>query len=568
MKNQLKKLSKLVFVYLIIVVSSCQKDELQTDSSNHNFNLKTENGTFAKFQLKALTNSLKIYNEEKSIKSNLTMMSDGFYFTIDTTKILKMTDDLTVSYTIRVKNAQTPKNSFQNLVISQYRNLPPQAYLFTYFPDEDYINRLKKDPKTYFSGTSRIGLLDINTIKYQVENCTTSYRSACDWGGSTHPAGDNCENTYMTYLTTCTDSPSYGDGGGGGGYYGGGGSGDDYGGGSAGGSIYGNFTRPVPYSERFYTSEIGSGIDEFYFIEDNITLSGAQMAWLTASVDRIHTIYNYLSVNNTFAGKAFAKEIVEQMRLNPDLNFDIEASSKSPANIDRSAITDATPEGKNFNELYDALSESSEFKKLFVDIFQDSKRFNVKFEIADHVYEDNDPAKKEVNATTSQDPVTKNLTIKISKQILIAGIPKSQTKIENAKTILHECIHAYLFVKANYPTAGTDFVKILNTMYPTPNEQHDFMYNKMIPTMQKVLSEIRDLVTTDPRRTDVSDLKIYTRVDKSAFEIWNWANYYKFLSVKGLEESNCYKEDYPDPSDALFLWGQYINYGHARLDKN
>ncbi len=106
--------------------------------------------------------------------------------------------------------------------------------------------------------------------------------------------------------------------------------------------------------------------------------------------------------------------------------------------------------------------------------------FNVKFEIGDHVYEKNDPTKKEVNATTSQDPVTKNIVIKISKQILSPDGTMKQTKIENAKTILHECIHAYLFVKAGNPNVGVDFVKILNTMYPTANEQHDFMYNQMI----------------------------------------------------------------------------------------
>jgi hypothetical protein len=45
-------------------------------------------------------------------------------------------------------------------------------------------------------------------------------------------------------------------------------------------------------------------------------------------------------------------------------------------------------------------------------------------------------------------------------------------------------------------------------MVPTPNEQHNFIYNYMLPTMQKVLGEIRDFVTTEPRRIDVSDLKI------------------------------------------------------------
>ena len=218
--------------------------------------------------------------------------------------------------------------------------------------------------------------------------------------------------------------------------------------------------------------------------------------------------------------------------------------------------------------MYTALTASPKFQKLFLDIFEDNTKYNVRFEIDEHVYEDNDPTKKEVNATTSQDPVTKNITIKVSKQILIPDTGQSQTNIENAKTILHECIHAYLFVKANNPAIGANFVEILNMMYPRVNEQHDFMYNRMVPTMQQVLSEIRDLVTTEVRRADVADLKIYTKSDLSAFEIWNWNNYYKYISINGLEEANCYKTDFPNPSDSLFLLGNYINSGRTRLDKN
>ena len=279
----------------------------------------------------------------------------------------------------------------------------------------------------------------------------------------------------------------------------------------------------------------------------------------------------YFIMNNSVKVHSFANYMIKEQIANPNLFFDINASFKSPMNIDLSSIPyDITkPENQKFNEVYKSLTESPEFKKLFESIFKDNKRFNVKFEIDNHVYENNNSTKEEVHATTSQDPVTKNIVIKISKQILSPDGTMRQTKIENAKTILHECIHAYLFVKAGNPNVGVDFVKTLNTMYPTDdNKQHDFMYNNMIPTMQKVLGEIRDFVTTEPRRIDVSDLKIYTKIDKSAFEIWDWNNFYKFISVKGLEEANFYKKDYPDQSDALFLMGQYVTYGAARLDKN
>lgn len=203
-----------------------------------------------------------------------------------------------------------------------------------------------------------------------------------------------------------------------------------------------------------------------------------------------------------------------------------------------------------------------------MDIFDDNKKFNVNFEINDHVYEDNDPSKKEVHATTSQDPITKVITIKVSKQILITGTTMSQTNIENAKTILHECIHAYLFVKANNPNVGADFVNILNTMYPTVNEQHDFMYTKMIPTMQKVLSEIRDSVTTQTGRNILeTQYTMHPTTNPLTSTQWIWNEYYKYISINGLEEATCFKIDFPKDSDQWKLFTKYIEYGHAESDK-
>ncbi|MCV2484072.1 SprT-like domain-containing protein [Flavobacterium sp. SH_e] len=299
-----------------------------------------------------------------------------------------------------------------------------------------------------------------------------------------------------------------------------------------------------------------------------------------------HTIvnnYNYSKalidfLNNqgfTPANKAFTLQMLyriedQQFTLVKQLNNAIQNfiySQKSPLDVNLSAIFNNInlPENKKFNEIYKNLTDSPEFKKLFLDIFDDNKKFNVTFEVNDHVYENNDPSKKEVHATTSEDPITKAITIKISKQILIAGTTMSQTNIENAKTILHECIHAYLFVKAKNPTIGAEFIKILNTMYPTANEQHDFMYAKMIPTMQKVLSEIRDSVTTQTGRTKVQERTMHPTILPLTSTPWNWDEYYKYLSLSGLDEATCFKVDFAVGSDHWNLLGNYIKYGHDDL---
>lgn len=263
----------------------------------------------------------------------------------------------------------------------------------------------------------------------------------------------------------------------------------------------------------------------------------------------------------------FTSEILKAINLNPSLNIDLESSFNSPFNIDRSSIKDVTEEDKKFNKIYDALKTSPEFKKLFIDIFDgDKSRINVKFEIADRVFTDNDTSKPEVNATTSEDPITKNLTIKISKQILISGTTRSQTNIENAKTILHECIHAYLFSKAANPAVGFTFVETLNSKYPTPNEQHNFMYDKMIPTMQKVLGEIRDMVTSEPRRNYLADINL-SPTPLTENILWNWMDYYLNLSLTGLESTNFFKNDFPNNSKQFLLFKSYIDKGSKILDR-
>jgi hypothetical protein len=104
-------------------------------------------------------------------------------------------------------------------------------------------------------------------------------------------------------------------------------------------------------------------------------------------------------------------------------------------------------------------------------------------------------------------------------------------------------------IKLTNPTVGMDIAGIINKMYPTINEQHDFMYTKMIPTMQKVLGEIRDLVTTTDGRIEVEKRTMHPTLIPLTSTPWNWSDYYKYVSLKGLEEASCFKEDFPKDSD-------------------
>jgi hypothetical protein len=505
-----------------------------------------------------------ILSHTETFKSNTQeniLEKNGNKSNLNFTKIVKGNEYTT--YLLLVNSYSIKNPYFMYYVITKKDSTEKAGYL-KFIPDTpiDSINE-----KTF---TGKIQMLDLKhkirsesifiNGQNQKQKTSTTARTASDCttkasiishnceNGKNHSPGERCgDKMYYAYyeillVTTCPFVSGYDNSG------------------------------PVP-NELMIGNNVGSGgSTPNYDYEINIfeqLLNDGQKAWWDNPENNLdkQKISIYLNQNPTDEAKEIASHMISQMYGKFAKKFDVEASLNSPMNIEISTITDATTEGAKFNSIYKSLTKSPEFKRLFLDVFKDSKRDNVKFEIEEHIYEDNDPTKKEVNATTSQDPVTKNLIIKISKQILIAGTTKSQTNIENAKTILHECIHAYLFVKANYPATGVDFVKILNSMYPTYDEQHDFMYNHMIPTMQQVLSEIRDLVTTAPKRAVIEQFRMYPTTNTRISTSWDWNEYYRYLSLNGLHETSCYIQDFPSGSDTLSLLDQYIKAGKRELDR-
>ena len=75
--------------------------------------------------------------------------------------------------------------------------------------------------------------------------------------------------------------------------------------------------------------------------------------------------------------------------------------------------------------------------------------------------------------------------------------------MEIAKTIIHECIHAYLNVKLFDSGQGMsittlnnlDFFNVVNQEYNGFNgdqEQHNFIYKYLLPTLKTILSDVKD----------------------------------------------------------------------------
>ena len=48
---------------------------------------------------------------------------------------------------------------------------------------------------------------------------------------------------------------------------------------------------------------------------------------------------------------------------------------------------------------------------------------------------------------------------------------------------------------------------------------------------------------------------------------FNWPDFYKYIGLSGLDETSCFKQDFPNNSDALSLLNQYIKGGKRELDR-
>ena len=117
----------------------------------------------------------------------------------------------------------------------------------------------------------------------------------------------------------------------------------------------------------------------------------------------------------------------------------------------------------------------------------------------------------------------------------------SQTNIENAKTIIYECIHAYLNVKLVDPSIGMsitnlksmEFCDVVNQQYndfsPGQN-QHNFIYNFMLPILETILAQVKDTLVTSADNATMNGLTMQIPVGTTGTD-FIWADFYHNLAL-------------------------------------
>ncbi len=262
---------------------------------------------------------------------------------------------------------------------------------------------------------------------------------------------------------------------------------------------------------------------------------------------------------------------------NPDLNFDFNLSLLSPANIDFSEIDTTTPEGQKLDCIYKKLIQSPTFTNLFTNTFGGTQtKLNVKFEIAETLSFPNAQGTCELNSTTTNGVTTYTNVIKIKKEILQTTNGMGlKSNILIAKVIIHELMHAYLSIKKVNCNSGSNLPYINNlelgeliqSFYQnfnchidvngSPQSQHDFMYNFLIPSFQNIFSEIRDLLVSANDLNYIQGGITFEDVDLGIAENWDWNKFYKYITLNGLHNCESFTETTTNNPIENFLYQSY-----------
>ncbi|CAH0337136.1 hypothetical protein FVB9288_02880 [Flavobacterium sp. CECT 9288] len=599
-----------VLLISLILCSSCSKDNYDNYDTIKGANnviyeipiaeLNTDNVFKAIFSKKFNNRSFENFLVNKN---DYKLKSTNEFFIPEKNAVVSKTDSL-ISYTMLIKRNGEKVNYFENLVIQINSKNQYSANIIRYYPKSFEINQEHNSfsliaDKQLVPLNQEAGKKIKNSMRLDNQTCISVSYSVCNQGGKDHIAGERCTKVYRDVSNTVCFETEIGGGG-------------DYG--STWGWNYSNgITFPgsgdglehddnpftittAPIDPRLDIGIEGSIIyDESYdafFSQIFYNNLGELKTWADQNRDLYNIILNSV-INDQWSAKSLkfanlamkflndnpneivlATEIISEILLNPSLNIDLESSFNSPFNIDRSSIKDVTEEDKKFNKIYKALTDSPAFKNLFLNLFDNNnKRFNVKFEIIENL----DTSVRKIDGFTTPPVLEGRPTlIQINKQILTSTGLRPMTNIEIAKTILHECIHAYLAIKGKYPDAGGSsipgienmtFAEVLKATRPGTGAQHDFMYKNMVPTIQKILAEIRDAVTSSTTRATVESIRLQPNfyTNPKSTTLWKWDDYFYYLSLNGLQDTEAFKISFPAKTDQFELLLEYTAFGHKHL---
>lgn len=535
MKNTIKKLNYYLLLFTALIFISCEKD-LYDEAIQKDKNILVKNISLSelsrKDNAKLFSSVDEVRNKKKNIQGKIVYDSiNDIYFDDQSGKYIEREDGYK-SYTFPILKYGSGDKKIENIVFSlneigEY-DVFKAKYDFTKEEMENLTEQEMASQNIIYTGITqgKLGqIVCINTVKW-ISYTIDEGNNEGDFGYT----GEWIATSYHCY-NMADNTGSFAGGGG-----------DTDGpidapsnsgtsvGQSGGGSIS---TTPIALTPTqagmaAFMHDFNDKQLDWYNNQDNATLN---------------SITNYL-VQNDFSPEStlFVYQFINQMVNNSNLNLDINASSKSPVFIDLSKVKTDDPNDplfskkKKFMCVYNKLLQSSKFKDLFVDMFQNNIKPNVTFEITDLPGNANSGLVGQT-IPTSNDGY--NNTIQIDTDLLDSG-----NNMLIANTILHECVHAFLHVKLADPSIGIsipnlnnmDLKDCINSYYGLFNNnqnQHAFIYNYLIPTMATILSQIKDSLVDNTTNSQMQLIQINNSTGSTP---WNWNDYFNNQALDGLEQ--------------------------------
>lgn len=601
MKKQFKILSYAFFTITLLVFIGCQVDDtlLETKSNTENnkgYSVRKisisemQNNEKLKIPLKSISKTFDvnkiIKNNNITQNANSKIYSNDGNITLLTDNILETSTDSSATYTFILETPTDFESDFENFVVEIKNNDEYNFYLLKYKLNNNSIDF----PYSTTIQTVSNNSFNIDDFNNQINGKVQAIYS------------DGCTFIFVESGCSCDGSSSWtlidywcGGGGGGGGSssgsggsgIGGSGSGGGHGGAGGGsnssntgsGSNNGNSggpTSPISVIESVETQAQIKREKAF-----KLQLNWNQTAWLNNNEEAENSIYTYLEsqVTDPLATEysvesvQFVEEFI-QNAIESGLELDFEKSSKSPANIDFSQIDTTTPEGQKLDCIFQKLMQSQSFKNLFDNTFGGTQtKLNVKFEIAETLSHPNAIGTCQINNVSNGSYTN---TIKIKKQILgqINGIDNS-SNIRIANVIIHELMHAYLNIKmincnqgASLPTINNlELGELIQLFYDnfnchidvdgSPQSQHDFMYNFLIPSFQVIFNETRDLLISQAH-IDYANGLTFVNDTLNIDESWNWDKFFKYISLNGLHQCDSFAQTTSSDPVENFFYQSYV----------
>ena len=275
-------------------------------------------------------------------------------------------------------------------------------------------------------------------------------------------------------------------------------------------------------------------------------------------------------------------------------SFNSGYSVNSPFNVDLSNVredcnatvgidTSLVSANAKFICIYNKLVNSPNFKNLFVDTFGESEEFNVKFEITDTLDEETLGTTSGNVISQGDDVLEINQVIKLNKGMFDSSSNIQKTPIEIAIVIIHESIHAFLNIKKYNCDNGSSIEELNNMLLHEllneffdgscipEQEQHEFMFNYLLPTMEQILQDIKDDTIPLNQQEFLNYVNFYNELDENnpldESHPFDFNELFHYLSMVGLQETQSMIDNFNNNPIDEYLYGEYRTQANT-LSKN